>query len=92
VVSSGRHALDGDRLISRAETHVKIPQDHLNELGAWFRTEAENLPDDVKRLVIAILDTTDSRAVCHELARLRDAGRIPASWKPQIDDLCGRAF
>jgi hypothetical protein len=71
---------------------VKTLQDDLNELRAWFRAESENLPDDVKREVINILDTTDFRAICHELAKLRDAGRLPASWEPQIDNLCGGAF
>jgi hypothetical protein len=71
---------------------VKTPDEHLSELKAWFRVEAENLPGDAKRLVINILDTTDSKAVCRELALLMDAGRIPKSWAPSISNFCGWAF
>jgi hypothetical protein len=71
---------------------VKTPDDHLVELKAWIRLEAENLPYDVKQLVLDSIDHRNAALVCRELTLLMDAGKLPASWGPSIISLCGWAF
>jgi hypothetical protein len=54
---------------------------------AWFRCEAETLPDDVKRRVLRALEFRDPRAVFDALHKLGEAGQLPESWRAPLGDL-----
>ena len=64
----------------------------LDEYREWFRAKAQELPYLDRLEVLSTIDTSDPRAVCYELARMRDAGRLPADWNEVINNLCGDAF
>ena len=53
----------------------------------WFRSKAQELPYLDRLEVLNTIDTSDPRKMCLELARMRDAGRLPADWHEVIKQL-----
>jgi hypothetical protein len=61
------------------------PQEVLDQLSAWFRIEAEKLPDDAQKLVLRALENRHTPTVGIALYELQNSGRLPLSWKEPID-------
>jgi hypothetical protein len=54
----------------------------------WFRTEAENLPRDIKFKILSILAHFNERNIYIELDKLCREGTIPNSWREKLEEYC----
>jgi len=62
------------------------------EFYTWFRAEAEMLPLEVRLAVQDAISERTPRLAYLGLHELNEAGELPASWKPVLDEFYSRFY